>query len=95
MKLPGDSDKQDKGVSHEMMQRSLQSQRRVVKRVGVLEDRVEAIDLKLATPTETPITPPEEPPKPTPIEPEEDWEGEVEDNRKNCLLYTSPSPRDG
>ena len=57
MKLPGDSDKQDKGVSHEMMQRSLQSQRRVVKRVGVLEDRVEAIDLKLATPTETPIAP--------------------------------------
>ena len=86
MKLPGDSDKQDKGVSHEMMQRSLQSQRRVVKRVGVLEDRVEAIDLKLATPTETPITTPEEPPKPTPIEPEEDWEGEVEDNRKNPFV---------
>ena len=41
MKLPGDSDKQDKGVSHEMMQRSLQSQRRVVKRVGLLEDKVE------------------------------------------------------
>ena len=86
MKLPGDSDKQDKGVSHEMMQRSLQSQRRVVKRVGVLEDRVEAIDLKLATPTETPIAPTEEPPKPTPIEPEEDWEGEIEDNRKNPFV---------
>ena len=37
MKLPGDSDKQQ-AVSHEMMQRSLQSQRRVVKRVGLLED---------------------------------------------------------
>ena len=86
MKLPGDSDKQDKGVSHEMMQRSLQSHRRVVKRVGVLEDRVEAIDLKLATPTETPIAPTEEPPKPTPIEPEEDWEGEIEDNRKNPFV---------
>ena len=86
MKLPGDSDKQDKGVSHEMMQRSLQSQRRVVKRVGMLEDRVEAIDLKLATPTETPIAPTEEPPKPTPIEPEEDWEGEIEDNRKNPFV---------
>ena len=44
MKLPGDSDKQDKGVSHEMMQRSLQSQRRVVKRVGLLEDKVEALE---------------------------------------------------
>ena len=84
MKLPGDSDKQDKGVSHEMMQRSLQSQRRVVKRVGVLEDRVEAIDLKLATPTETPLALPpsprqlalppskEEPPEPTPVESDED-----------------------
>ena len=40
MKLPGDSDNMDKGVSHEMMQRSLQSQRRVVKRVGLLEDKV-------------------------------------------------------
>jgi len=87
MKLPGDSDKQDKGVSHEMMQRSLQSQRRVVKRVGALEDKVEAIDLKLASvPTETPLPVPEEPPKPTPIEPEEDWEGEVEDNRKNPFV---------
>ena len=97
MKLPGDSDKQDKGVSHEMMQRSLQSQRRVVKRVGVLEAKVQEIDLKLATLNQTPITPTEEPPKPTPMEPEEDWEGEIEDNRKNpfvdkgidCLLYTS------
>ena len=44
MKLPGDSDKQDKGVSHEMMQRSLQSQRRVVKRVGLLEDKVEQLE---------------------------------------------------
>ena len=44
MKLPGDSDKQDKGVSHEMMQRSLQSQRRVVKRVGLLEDKVDALE---------------------------------------------------
>ena len=44
MKLPGDSDKQDKGVSHEMMQRSLQSQRRVVKRVGLLEDKVESLE---------------------------------------------------
>ena len=93
MKLPGDSDKQDKGVSHEMMQRSLQSQRRVVKRVGVLEDRVEAIDLKLATPTETPIALPpsprqlalppskEEPPEPTPVESDEDWEGDPMDHR--------------
>ena len=93
MKLPGDSDKQDKGVSHEMMQRSLQSQRRVVKRVGVLEDRVEAIDLKLATPTETPLALPpsprqlalppskEEPPEPTPVESDEDWEGDPMDHR--------------
>jgi len=93
MKLPGDSDKQDKGVSHEMMQRSLQSQRRVVKRVGMLEDRVEAIDLKLATPTETPLALPpsprqlalppskEEPPKPTPVESDEDWEGDPMDHR--------------
>ena len=44
MKLPGDSDKQDKGVSHEMMQRSLQSQRRVVQRVGLLEDKVDALE---------------------------------------------------
>ena len=44
MKLPGDSNKQDKGVSHEMMQRSLQSQRRVVQRVGLLEDRVDQIE---------------------------------------------------
>ena len=44
MKLPGDSDNMDKGVSHEMMQRSLQSQRRVVKRVGLLEDKVEALE---------------------------------------------------
>jgi len=44
MKLPGDSDKQDKGVSHEMMQKSLQSQRRVVKRVGLLEDKVDALE---------------------------------------------------
>ena len=44
MKLPGDSDKQDKGVSHEMMQKSLQSQRRVVKRVGLLEDKVEQLE---------------------------------------------------
>ena len=44
MKLPGDSDKQDKGVSHEMMQRSLQSQRRVVKRVGLLEDKVSELE---------------------------------------------------
>ena len=43
MKLPGDSDKQQ-GVSHEMMQRSLQSQRRVVKRVGLLEDRVSELE---------------------------------------------------
>ena len=43
MKLPGDSDKQQ-GVSHEMMQRSLQSQRRVVKRVGLLEDRVDELE---------------------------------------------------
>ena len=42
MKLPGDSDKQQ-AVSHEMMQRSLQSQRRVVKRVGLLEDKVEKL----------------------------------------------------
>ena len=41
MKLPGDSDNMDKGVSHEMMQKSLQSQRRVVKRVGLLEDKVD------------------------------------------------------
>ena len=93
MKLPGDSDKQDKGVSHEMMQRSLQSQRRVVKRVGMLEDRVEAIDLKLATPTETPLALPpsprqlalppskEEPPEPTPVESDEDWEGDPMDHR--------------
>ena len=86
MKLPGDSDKQDKGVSHEMMQRSLQSQRRVVKRVGVLEAKVQEIDLKLATLNQTPITPTEEPPKPTPMEPEEDWEGEIEDNRKNPFV---------
>ena len=45
MKLPGDSDNMDKGVSHEMMQRSLQSQRRVVKRVGLLEDKVEELGL--------------------------------------------------
>ena len=44
MKLPGDSDNMDKGVSHEMMQRSLQSQRRVVKRVGLLEDKVEELE---------------------------------------------------
>ena len=44
MKLPGDSDNMDKGVSHEMMQRSLQSQRRVVKRVGLLEDKVEQLE---------------------------------------------------
>ena len=44
MKLPGDSDKQDKGVSHEMMQKSLQSQRRVVQRVGLLEDKVDALE---------------------------------------------------
>ena len=44
MKLPGDSDNMDKGVSHEMMQRSLQSQRRVVKRVGLLEDKVDALE---------------------------------------------------
>ena len=44
MKLPGDSDNMDKGVSHEMMQRSLQSQRRVVKRVGLLEDRVDELE---------------------------------------------------
>ena len=44
MKLPGDSDKQNKGVSHEMMQRSLQSQRRVVQRVGLLEDKVDALE---------------------------------------------------
>ena len=44
MKLPGDSDKQDKDVSHEMMQRSLQSQRRVVQRVGLLEDKVDALE---------------------------------------------------
>ena len=93
MKLPGDSDNMDKGVSHEMMQRSLQSQRRVVKRVGVLEDRVEAIDLKLATPTETPLALPpsprqlalppskEEPPEPTPVESDEDWEGDPMDHR--------------
>ena len=43
MKLPGDSDKQQ-AVSHEMMQRSLQSQRRVVQRVGLLEDRVDQIE---------------------------------------------------
>ena len=43
MKLPGDSDKQQ-SVSHEMMQRSLQSQRRVVQRVGLLEDRVDQIE---------------------------------------------------
>ena len=43
MKLPGDSDKQQ-AVSHEMMQRSLQSQRRVVKRVGLLEDKVEQLE---------------------------------------------------
>ena len=86
MKLPGDSDKQDKGVSHEMMQRSLQSQRRVVKRVGVLEAKVQEIDLKLATLNQTSITPTEEPPKPTPMEPEEDWEGEIEDNRKNPFV---------
>ena len=43
MKLPGDSDNMDKGVSHEMMQKSLQSQRRVVKRVGLLEDKVEQL----------------------------------------------------
>ena len=43
MKLPGDSDKQQ-AVSHEMMQRSLQSQRRVVKRVGLLEDKVEELE---------------------------------------------------
>ena len=44
MKLPGDSDNMDKGVSHEMMQRSLQSQRRVVKRVGLLEDKVSELE---------------------------------------------------
>ena len=44
MKLPGDSDNMDKGVSHEMMQRSLQSQRRVVKRVGLLEDKVAELE---------------------------------------------------
>ena len=44
MKLPGDSDKQNKGVSHEMMQRSLQSQRRVAQRVGLLEDKVDALE---------------------------------------------------
>ena len=44
MKLPGDSDNMDKGVSHEMMQKSLQSQRRVVKRVGLLEDKVEQLE---------------------------------------------------
>tara|TARA_B100000965_G_scaffold292717_1_gene250648 strand:+ start:7114 stop:8784 length:1671 start_codon:yes stop_codon:yes gene_type:complete len=44
MKLPGDSDNMDKGVSHEMMQRSLQSQRRVVQRVNLLEDKVEALE---------------------------------------------------
>ena len=43
MKLPGDSDKQQ-AVSHEMMQRSLQSQRRVVKRVGLLEDKVAELE---------------------------------------------------
>ena len=43
MKLPGDSDKQQ-AVSHEMMQRSLQSQRRVVKRVGLLEDKVSELE---------------------------------------------------
>ena len=43
MKLPGDSAKQQ-AVSHEMMQRSLQSQRRVVQRVGLLEDRVDQIE---------------------------------------------------
>ena len=68
------------------MQRSLQSQRRVVKRVGVLEAKVQEIDLKLATLNQTPITPTEEPPKPTPMEPEEDWEGEIEDNRKNPFV---------
>jgi len=44
MKLPGDSDNMDKGVSHEMMQKSLQSQRRVVKRVGLLEDKVSELE---------------------------------------------------
>ena len=43
MKLPGDSDKQQ-AVSHEMMQRSLQSQRRVVQRVGLLEDKVDQLE---------------------------------------------------
>ena len=43
MKLPGDSDK-EQAVSHEMMQRSLQSQRRVVKRVGLLEDKVSELE---------------------------------------------------
>ena len=38
--ITGDSDKQQ-AVSHEMMQRSLQSQRRVVQRVG---SRIELID---------------------------------------------------
>ena len=103
MKLPGDSDKQDKGVSHEMMQKSLQSQRRVVQRVGLLEDKVDALESAEVEPgvelgdiadgakkIATKIG---------------DKAGEVGksigknaqllgDKTTACLLYTSPSPRD-
>ena len=55
MKLPGDSDKQNKGVSHEMMQRSLQSQRRVAQRVGLLEASTIVISQESQQPIPMPI----------------------------------------
>ena len=84
MKLPGDSNKQDKGVSHEMMQRSLQSQRRVVQRVGLLEDRVDQIESAEVEPG-------------VDIGDLADGAKKIAKGigkSIGCLLYTSPSPRD-